>query len=81
VRATSAADFERGAAARADALRETEADAVALVEAGAEALTLEDALAAADREASAREVDSAAIVILQRRELVAATAARLPRDW
>lgn len=55
-----------------------EHDYAALVFAGAEAVQLELTLERADREVTEREADSAALVIAQMRELVAAVAGRLP---
>jgi hypothetical protein len=61
-------------------LEDTEHDAVALASAGAESVRLETTLEGADREVTAREADSAALVIVQMRELVAAVRRRLPRS-
>jgi hypothetical protein len=60
-------------------LRETEHDSVALASAGAEAVRLEMLLERADRQVTSREADSAALVVAQMRELVAAVNSRLPR--
>lgn len=70
-------DFVGGDAERDEAVEQTERDYIALVEAGAEAARLEASLASADREATAREVDSASIIAAQMRELVDAVADRL----
>lgn len=78
LRGTAPSDFAGGDEEREDALEQTERDYVALVEAGAEAARLEASLASADREATAREVDTSAIVVRQMRELVGALADRLP---
>jgi hypothetical protein len=78
LRRTVADEFEGGEAERSRVLEETERDYVALVAAGAEAARLEAALALADRRATDRESDLAAVVITQMRELVVAVAARLP---
>lgn len=78
MRATHADDFEGGEDERSRLLHETEHDTVALAAAGAEAVRLEMTLERADREVTEREVDSAAILIAQMRELVAAVAGRLP---
>ena len=59
-------------------LQETEHDYAALVPAGAEARRLETSLERADRQATEREADSAALLIRQMRKLVAGVAARLP---
>lgn len=59
-------------------LRETEHDAVALASAGAEAVRLETMLERVDREVTEREADTAALVVAQMRELVAAVTGRLP---
>lgn len=67
-----------GAQQRLRLLQETEHDYAALVAAGAEATRLETSLECADRQATEREADSAALLIRQMRELVAAVAARLP---
>ena len=75
---TAPADFAGGAGERDEAFEQTERDYIALVEAGAEAARLETSLASADREATPREVDTAAIVVRQMRELVGALADRLP---
>ena len=71
-------EFAGGEDERSRPLQETEHDAVALASAGAEAVRLETTLERADREVTEREADSAALVIAQLRELVAAVAARLP---
>jgi len=71
-------EFVGGEGERSRLLRETEHDYVALVSAGAETVRLESTFERADREVSQREADSAALVITQMRELVAAVAARLP---
>jgi hypothetical protein len=55
--------FVGGKAERDEAVEQTERDYIALVEAGAEAARLEASLASADREATARELDTAAIII------------------
>jgi hypothetical protein len=73
-------DFAGGEVERAHALVETGHDYIAIVAAGAEAANLEATLAAADREATQRELDSADLVIHQMRELVDAVAERLPTD-
>ena len=78
LRQTAPADFADGDRERDEALEQTDRDYVALVEAGAEAARLETSLASADREATAREVDTAAIVVRQMQELVGALADRLP---
>ncbi|HTU85621.1 MAG TPA: hypothetical protein VMF57_08605 [Solirubrobacteraceae bacterium] len=78
LRQTTDFDFEGGAAERSQALAETEHDYVALVAAGAGAAQLEAQLEVADREASDREVDLAAVVVAQLQELVDAVAERLP---
>lgn len=74
LRQTTDSDFRGGAVERSQALDETEHDYVALVAAGAEAAHLE----AADRAASDREADLAALVVAQMQELVNAVAGRLP---
>ncbi|MCP9491892.1 MAG: hypothetical protein MSC31_18750 [Solirubrobacteraceae bacterium MAG38_C4-C5] len=63
MRASKATDFAGGEDERAHTLAQTERDYVAIVEAGAEAARLEAELASADREASARDVDTATLVI------------------
>lgn len=78
LRQTTDSDFDGGAVERSQALEETEHDYVSLVAAGAEAVQLEAQLEAADREASDREVDLAALVVAQLQELVDAVARRLP---
>ena len=78
LRQTTDSDFDGGAVERSRALVDTEHDYVALVAAGAEAVQLEAQLEAADREASDREVDLAALVVAQLQELVNAVAERLP---
>jgi hypothetical protein len=78
LRETPAARFVGGEAARDNALEQTERDYVALVAAGAEAAQLEVSLGSADREATEREGDTAALVIRQMHELVDAVAARRP---
>lgn len=75
---TVPSDFAGGIGERGEAFEQTERDYIALVEAGAEAARLESSLASADREATAREIDTAAIVVRQMRELVGALADRLP---
>lgn len=80
LRATHADEFVGGEDERSRLLRETEHDSVALASAGAEAARLEAMLERADREVSDREADSAALVIAQMRELVAAVNDRLPRS-
>jgi hypothetical protein len=67
-------DFAGGENERNETLEETELDYSALVGTGAEAARLEATLAAADRQATQRECDLAAVLML---ELVAALAARL----
>jgi hypothetical protein len=69
-------EFEGGEEERMRLLQETEHDYAALVSAGAEAAKLETTLERADREATERETDLAALLIRQLRELVAAVAAR-----
>lgn len=49
-----------------------------LVEAGAEAARLQTDLEAADREATTREVDSAALLLTQMSELTDAVRERIP---
>jgi hypothetical protein len=80
LRETDPSDFAGGDEERGRCVGQTERDYVARVEAGAEAARLELSLAAADREATAREVDTAGIVVRQMRELVGALADRLPSD-
>lgn len=55
-------------------------DYVALVEVGAEAAQLQAELEAADREATSREVDTAALLLTQMNELAEAVKARIPAD-
>ncbi len=71
-------EFDGGEAERLRLLQETEHDYAALVSAGAEAARLETTLERADREATEREADLAAVLIRQLRELVAAVADRRP---
>jgi hypothetical protein len=71
-------EFESGQGERLRLLQETERDYAALVSTGAEAARLETTLERADREATVREADLAAILVSQLRELVAAVAARRP---
>ena len=78
LRQTQPGDFAGGEEERIEVLEQTELDYVALVAAGAEAASLEASLAAADRQATQRESDLAAVVIEQMLELVGALAARLP---
>ena len=80
LRDAHADEFLGGAKERSRLLRETEHDSVALASAGAEAARLEAMLERADREVSDREADSAALLIAQMRELVAAVNDRLPRS-
>lgn len=80
LRQTLAAEFAGGEGERSRLLEDTEHDAVALASAGAESVRLETTLKGADREVTAREADSAALVIAQMRELVAAVRRRLPRS-
>ncbi len=70
--------FAEGYVERACLLDETETAYVALVSAGAEAARLEAVLDAADRESTQREVDSAALILRQLRELVQELNRRLP---
>jgi hypothetical protein len=72
-------EFVGGEDERLRLLSETENDYAAVVSAGAEAVRLETMLERADREVTEREADSAALVISQMRELVAAVVVRLPR--
>ena len=53
---------------------------MALASAGALSVRPETELEGVDREVTAREADSAALVIVQMRELVAAVRRRLPRS-
>jgi hypothetical protein len=78
LRQTTDSDFDGGAVERSQALDETEHDYVALVAAGAEAAQLDAQFESADREASDREADLAALVVAQLQELVTAVAGRLP---
>ncbi len=78
LRDTDAAEFAGGEDERLRLLQETEHDTAALASAGAEAVRLEAMLERADREVTEREADSAALLIAQLREQVAAVAARLP---
>jgi hypothetical protein len=78
LREMAATDFAGGKHGRGQALEQTERDYVALIAAGAEAARLEAELATADRQATMREADTAALVIRQMRELVDAVASRLP---
>lgn len=78
LRETPATDFSSGERERSEALALTEDDYVALVAAGAEAGRLEAELGAADHQVTQREVDTAALLIRQMRELVRAVASRLP---
>ena len=73
---TTSDDF--GGAERADALAQTEHDYLALVEVGAEAARLQAQLEAVDREATPREVDTAALLLTQMNELADAVRARIP---
>lgn len=77
---TTGDDFAGGEAERADVLAQTEQDYVALVEVGAEAVRLQAELEAADREATAREVDTAVLLLSQMNELADAARKRLPRS-
>lgn len=70
--------FAEGEMERSRLLRETETDYVALVAASADGINLERRLEAADREATQREVDAAAVMLEQLRELVRALRHRLP---
>ncbi len=79
LRDTHPDEFVGGEHERSRLLEETEHDSVALASAGAEALRLETVLERADRDVTDREADSAALVIAQMRELVAAVNGRLPR--
>lgn len=79
LRDTRAEEFVGGEVERSRLVRETERDAVAVAEAGAETVRLERMLERADREATDREADAAALVVAQMRELVETVAARLPR--
>lgn len=76
LRETPAAEFAGGQ--HEQALEQTEHDYASLIAAGAEAVRLQAELEAADRQTTQREVDTAALVIRQMRELVRAVAARLP---
>lgn len=76
---TTAADFAGGQGERAEALARTGHDYVALVEVGAEAARLQAELATADREATRREVDTAALLLTQMNELADAVRGRIPR--
>ena len=75
---TTSDDFAGGEADRADALAHTEHDYIALVEVGAEAARLQAELEAGDREATPREVDTAALLLTQMNELADAVRARIP---
>lgn len=78
VQRTRQHSFTGGEAERANALAQTEHDYNALVEAGAEAARLQTDLEAADREATTREVDSAALLLTQMSELTDAVRERIP---
>lgn len=78
LRDTRADEFVGGEDERSRLLRETEHDSAALASAGAEAVRLETMLERADREVTEREADTAALVVAQMRELVAAGVARMP---
>ena len=65
---------------REEALSATEHDYTSIVAAGAEAARLQADLEAADRQATDREADAAAVVVDQMLELVRAVAWRLPGD-
>jgi hypothetical protein len=78
LRESASANFAGGEAERSRALEQTEHDYVALVAAGAEAARLVAELESADRQATVREADTAALVIRQMRELVDAVASRPP---
>lgn len=78
LRETTAAEFAGAEDERGRALERTEHDYVALVVVGAEAARLEAELETADRQATEREADTAALVIRQMRELVDAVGSRLP---
>lgn len=75
---TTAEQFPGGEAERADALAQTEHDYVALVETATANYDLQRTLERADREATDREADTAALLTIQLRELVEAVEARLP---
>lgn len=70
--------FAEGEMERSRLLDETQTDYVVLVAAGADGINLERRLEAADREATQREVDAAAVMLEQLRELVRALRRRLP---
>lgn len=75
---TSSDQFPGGEAERAQALVQTEHDYNAIVGIGAEAAQLQATLEPADREATDREADTAALLITQMRELTDAVKARIP---
>lgn len=70
--------FPGGDAERSAALAETEHDYAALAETGAEAARLQAELEQADREATTREVDTAALLLTQMSELTNAVRERMP---
>lgn len=76
---TTGDDFAGGEGERTEALARTGHDYVALVEVGAEAARLQAKLEAADREPTAREVDTAALLLTQMNELADAVRGRIPR--
>lgn len=76
---TTSNDFADGDTERAEALGKTEHDYTALVEVGAEAARLQAELAASDRQATAREVDTAALLLTRMSELAGGVKARIPR--
>jgi hypothetical protein len=76
---TTSDQFAGDESVRAEALAQTEHDYIALVEVGAEAARLQTKLAEADRRATAREVDTAQILLTQMSELTDAVRARILR--
>src|SRR5919201_6741677 len=74
LRDTAPDDFPGGEVERGEALSATEHDYTAIVAAGAEAARLQAELEAADRQATDREADAAALVVAQMLELLQAVA-------
>lgn len=75
---TTSDQFAGGEAERASALVQTEHDYNALAEVGAEAASLQADLEQADREATAREAATAALLVTQMTELTEPVRTRIP---